>query len=113
MFLIQQITDAARQKQELILADGTKFLLAIEFKPMQLGWFITELTYGDFTLKGMRICTLPNLLQQYRNLLPFGLACFTTDNGEPKLQEDFSSAYAKLYVLSAEEVDEIMDLLNG
>lgn len=110
---IEQITDDTKQKQTLILDDGTQVVLEICFVPMQLGWYITSLTYGDRTIEGFKICTSPNLLHQYKNLLPFGLACYTKDNGEPKLQQDFSSGYAELFLLTAEEVDEYQELLSG
>lgn len=113
MFLVQQITNDAFQKQTLILPSGQTFDITMSFKPMQLGWFITELVYGDFTLTGVRVCTSPNFLYQFRNQIPFGLACFTKDFSEPTLQEDFSSGRAKLYVLSEAEVDRYTELLGG
>lgn len=113
MNIIQQITTDPLQKQTIILADGTSFALTLNFKPMQFGWFITELVYGNFTLQGMRVCVSPNILHQFRNQIPFGIACFTTDSREPSLQADFSSGTAKLYLLSAAEVIQYTEILNG
>lgn len=113
MYLIQHITSLPLQTQTLILDDGTPVLLTIYFRPMQLGWFINELTYGDFTLTGMQIVNNPNLLNQYRNRLPFGLGCFSTGNRDPQLQQDFSSGASKLYILSADEVVAYARFLQG
>lgn len=113
MFLIQQITSEAFQKQTLILPSGESFDLTINFKPMQYGWFITELTYKGFKLNGVRICTSPNFIYQFKNQIPFGLACFTDDFSEPQLKQDFSSGRAKLYVLTQEEVNLYTELLSG
>jgi len=113
MFLIQQVTSNALQKQTLILSDGSAVSLTLYFRPLQQGWFINEISRGDFTLRGVRICNSPNLLRQYKNKIPFGLGCFSVANREPSLQEDFSSANSKLYILSASEVEEFEDYLKN
>lgn len=113
MLLIQQITDDPLQKFNLILPDGSSLGLQIYFVPMQLGWFITELTYGDFVLNGVRITNSPNMLYQFRNQIPFGLACFSSHNREPSQQQDFSSNASLLYILTADEVAEYTRFLQG
>ena len=112
MNLIQQITDDPFQEQTLILPNGNTFLLQMYFMPMQYAWIITELTYMDFTLTGFRITNSPNILQQYRNQLPFGIGCFSTDNREPTQLTDFSSGNSELYVLTAAEVTQYQALLE-
>jgi hypothetical protein len=113
MYLIQQITDDPLQSQTLILPDGTSLGLTINFVPMQYGWFITELSYGSFTLNGLRISNSPNMLHQFKNQIPFGLGCFSTNNREPSQQEDFSSGTSQLYILSAAEVAQYAGLLQS
>jgi hypothetical protein len=113
MFLIQQITTDPAQKQTLILPDGTSLSLTIQFVPMQYGWFITSLVYQSFTLNGLRITNSPNMLHQFRNQIPFGLACFSNNNREPSQQQDFSSGASQLYILSAEEVAQYTELLQS
>lgn len=112
MNIIQQITTAPLQQQTLILPDGTSFTMTLYFIPMQQGWFITELVYGAFILRGLRVTVSPNMLNQFRNQIPFGLACFSVGNREPSLQQDFSSGNATLYVLTAAEVTEYARLLS-
>lgn len=112
MFLIQRITANPLQTQTLTLEDGTSFSITLYLRPIQKGWFINELIYGDFTLKGMRIVNSPNMLNQFRNQIPFGLGCFSTGNREPGLQQDFVSGASKLYVLSAAEVEEFQEYLE-
>lgn len=107
MYLIQQITSDPLQKQTLILADGTSLQLTMYFRPLQYGWFINELEYvnTNFTLQGLRITVSPNMLRQFKNQIPFGLACFPNNvSREPTLQQDFSSGAFSLYILSAAEV---------
>lgn len=113
MYEIKQITDEPRQKRTMFLPDGSPIGMTIYFVSMQQGWFITELTYGDFTLNGLRISNQPNMLFQWRNLLPFGLACFSKADREPSLPQDFSSGASKLYILTQAEVDDYAGLLSA
>jgi len=103
MNLIQSINNAPLQQQTIVLDDGTTFAFTIRFIPEQYAWFITSLIYGDFFLNGMKVVNSPNLLFQFMNLIPFGMACFSTQNREPSLQEDFDTGASKLYVLSDTE----------
>lgn len=104
MFLVQQITADPFQQQQLVLPNGSSFLLQLYFRQLQYGWFIPKLTYGTFQLNGLRITNSPNMLYQFKNQLPFGLACFSTSEREPSQIQDFSSGASQLYVLSAAEV---------
>lgn len=113
MLRINRVTNAALQQQTLTLDDGTSFSFTLYYRPLQRGWFITNLTYGDFILAEMRVVNSPNMLNQWRNKLPFGLSCLTAGNREPTLQEDFQSEAAKLYVLTHAEVDEFAEYLTG
>lgn len=113
MFQIQNLTDDTKQKQTVLLEDGTSFTFTLYFRPLQYGWFIDELTYQDFVLYGLRVCNTPNLLHQYRNQIPFGLACFSSEKREPMLQPDFSSGASNLYVLSADEVEDFQRYLTS
>lgn len=116
MFIIQQVTQDPLQKQTLILPDGTSLTLTIYFVPMQYGWFITSLVYGSFTLTGLRITVSPNMLRQFKNQIPFGLACYANASGlgrEPSQQEDFSSSAFSLYLLDQAEVAQYEEILMG
>ena len=113
MYQIQNLTNNARQKQNLVLPDGTFISIEIYFIEMQQGWFITSLEYGSFVLKGIRISNSPNIIRQFKNQIPFGLACFSNAEREPSLIDDFLSENSKLFVLTEEEVQEYEDYLSG
>lgn len=113
MFQVQNLTNDSRQKQTLVLPDGSQIGLSLYFVPMQLGWFIPTLTYKTFVLNGLRITNSPNMLYQFRNKVPFGLACISAQNREPTLQDDFLSGASKLYVLNAAEVEYYTEYLSG
>lgn len=103
MNLISKITSNPLQTQSLVLDDGSAFALTMYFRSMQYGWFLNNLTYNDFVLNGLRICNSPNMLYQWQNVLPFGLACYSSQNREPSQQDDFLSGASKLYVLTQAE----------
>lgn len=107
---ITSITSAAKQKQTILLADGTFFTIQIEYRPNQYSWWISSLVYGDLEIKSLKITTNLDILFQFRNQIPFGLACFTKDNQEPQFQEDFESGRCELFVLSEENVDELVEV---
>jgi hypothetical protein len=113
MYQIQQITADARQKQRFVLYDGSIVTIEIEFKPMQLGWFITSLQYGEFILDGVRICVSPNMLHQYINQLPFGICVTTINNQEPQNQQDFVSGFCTMYFLDKTETQYYLKVTRG
>lgn len=80
---------------------------------MQYGWFINNLTYGTFVLNGLRITNNPNILYQWSNQIPFGLACLTRQLREPSQQEDFSSGVSKIYLLNEAEVQAYVEFLKN
>src|SRR5690348_7135016 len=113
MYLIQGITDSPYQQQSYILYNGNILQVTMTYLDSQQGWFITNMVYGDFVLNGMRITVNPNMLNQFRNKLPFGLGCFTQLLREPTLQQDFSSQNFKLYILDQTEVDQYNQILSS
>lgn len=113
MYQITQITSDPLQQQTLVLPDGSEIFLSLYYVPQQFGWFITELTRNDFILLNRRVCNSPNMLHQFINQIPFGLACYTAGNREPTQQQDFSTGAAKLYILTAAECREYQLFLAG
>lgn len=110
---VTNISTNALQQQTIILDDGSTFTFTMYFVSMQAGWFITELTYGTtFTLRGLRITNSVNMLNQWRNIIPFGLGCISTANREPSLLQDFSSQASKLYVLTQAECQQYAEILQ-
>jgi len=112
MQIINQVSSETRQKQTVPLADGTTFEISIYFVPMQYGWYIQKLTYLDFTVESLRITNSPNMLHQFRNLIPFGIACLSKEEREPTQQLDFESGNSTLYLLSQQETKDYEDYLS-
>ena len=113
MLRITNMTSDPAQKRTLILPDGSNVILSMRFVPLQQNWIVTELTRNDFTISGLRIVNSPNMLNQFRNIIPFGFACFSTANREPQLQEDFFSSASILYLLTQAECVQFAEYLAG
>lgn len=107
------ITAQPNQASFIVLEDGSRAQLTLFYRPQQLGWFFNLSWPGNaalpvpFTVNGMRLVSSPNILRQYRKLIPFGLMMFTIDQGEPMGQTCFVDGTADLIVLTAAEVLEI------
>jgi hypothetical protein len=112
MYLIKGITSDPKQIQDLILPNGKTATLRLEYKPMQLGWFMS-LTYGDFSVTNIRVVSGLNFLRQFKNLIPFGMACFNNDGHDPLLIQDFLSGRSELFIIDASEVVKVEDYLGG
>lgn len=112
MLKIGGITDDPKQKHTILLPDGKKVVINLAFKPQQTGWFV-KITYLDFVVYNLRVVTSPNMLHQFKNIIPFGLGCFVDGDQEPLFMNDFLSGRARLYILTQAETNQFEDVLNG
>jgi hypothetical protein len=112
MLLILGLTEAPLQKTAQVLPDGSIATFTFYYMPMQQNWFIRELEYEGRIIRNIRITTYPNVLDQWRNILPFGLACVTVDNRNPSFQEDFATGASKLYILDESDVDAYVGIVS-
>lgn len=103
MRLIDRLTDAAYQQSILTGNPGQNITLTVRFLPSQQLW-MADIVYNDFALYGIGLVNAYNLLRGYRNNIPFGLLLATDDGQDPYVLNAFSSGYAKLYLLDADEV---------
>ena len=114
MYQITGITDNATQNLSMVLPDGSTITMTMYYILQQSGWFFTNLQYSSgWNLQGVRITNNPNILYQWRNLVPFGLACFSTNDIEPTQITSFISGASNLYVLTAAEVAGYTAYING
>lgn len=106
MRTITEINNDSKQQLTFVTEDDYSFDFYIEFKPTQNGWFF-DIEYGDFISYGNRLCNSPNILRQFKNILPFGIACTVNDGGEPYFIDDFASERVQIHLLTASEVLEM------
>lgn len=106
MTKIQGISDYPNQVFSLTLPDSSTMRLTLQYKPLQQGWFCSVL-YGDFQVNNLRVTCNYNILEQFSNLIPFGLACLTNQNQEPFFAEDFLAGNAALCILDQTDLDNL------
>lgn len=107
MLLIEGITQEARQRH-LLPVEGydEKLDLLLMWRPTQDGWFV-DLSWGTWSVAGIRLCHLPNILTAWANTMPFGMMVQCSNKQDPFLISSFSDGTAKLYMLNAAEVAEL------
>lgn len=113
MFQIQNITSYAHQGKSLVLPDGTRVEIDIQFFPLRKCWVIKRLAYQDFILQSYKLVAGTNLLRQFKNIIPFGLAVFSPEGRDPQFEQDFSEGTHKVFILTQEEVELYEDKLSG
>tara|TARA_R110000744_G_scaffold185884_1_gene305272 strand:- start:11296 stop:11634 length:339 start_codon:yes stop_codon:yes gene_type:complete len=112
MKLIDRITDNAFQNMTLTGNAGQSIKLSMRYMPSQQGWFM-DVSYEGFRLYGVRVVASPNMLRAYRNKIPFGLLCTTKEGVDPYRINDFEAGYAKMYLMTADDVMEIEAAVYG
>ena len=103
MKLLDAINTEPRQRIRHTLPDGSLLILSLRYGPAVRMWFL-DVEWKEFSMKGIRLCLSLNLLQQYSNLIPFGIGLNAPQGVEPRLASDFSSGRVKLFVLNKREV---------
>ena len=109
MQILDTISNDAKQKHTILLEkDNSSIVINLVYKPTQLGWFMdVEYETKDFYIYGLRVTTNLNILNQWRNVIPFGIICYCEDAQEPLSVEDFLVGRAHLAVLDEDEVKEL------
>ncbi len=112
MNLITGLTDDPAQNATVTLPDGSTAILSLNYSPQQLGWFFgVQYPTNGFNVTGQRLCTFPNVLQQFQNAIPFGVACITVDGSEPTGEETFVDGTTDLYLLNSNDVAYVNDVV--
>lgn len=104
MTTLSGITNSPSHSASFVVqATSETVYITLSWSPTQSAWYLS-FTYGSLVVNGLRISTGVNLLRQWRNLLPFGIAIVTLDGYDPKTLNAFSSGGASIYVLTSSEV---------
>ena len=105
MLTLEGITSEASQKFFVVIDEGT-INFELTYKPAIKFWYL-DISFKDFSFKGIKLVSSPNILCRYDNLLPFGLniSCIGVD---PNNITDFSDKRCVINVLDKDEVDSII-----
>lgn len=106
MDIITTITQYPNQQFTLVLENNETALMRLYYNSRMESWYF-DLTYNDLTINGVKVVLHPNILRQFRNIIPFGLSILSESFVEPFEIECFSSARVEIGILNKEEVEEI------
>lgn len=109
---ITNLTNFANQEIILQLPDGTTATMGLIYHGATERW-IMNLTYGTQEYNGIGICTYPNILRQWKDILPFGLMFATADQTDPFDINDFTTGRVSVFLLTQEDVALIEDTVIG
>lgn len=111
MIEITGITPDYKQKLLITITNFGYAQLILSYKPNQYAWFF-DLTWQDFTTTNQQLTMAPNILRQYRKILPFGIMCINSSNIDPIILESFNTD-TKLYLMDSAEVIQLEADLYG
>ena len=112
---IDNLTDDADQVTNLTLEDGTVAILELHYRGATQRWTydVTHPSFPAGAVKGQMLCAYPNILRQFKNVVPFGISCVSTDGLDPISAEDFVDGRVSLYLLDAADVEAVERSLFG
>ena len=105
MYQILSLTDAPKQQFNALISGYDSATIYLEYKPQQYGWFMT-VTWGTFVLSNERVSASPNLLRQFKDILPFGLMITGDESLDPSAIDSWVEKN-QMYFLDAADVVEI------
>ena len=103
---ITNLTNFADQVTQLQLEDGTVATMELIYQGTTERW-VMNISYGTEVINGIGLCTLPNVLRQWKNILPFGISCVTADQTDPFDINDFANGRVLIFLLNEVDVAEI------
>lgn len=103
MFYINKIINAASQQLTLTGIPNVQIGMTLQYMPRIQQWNM-GITYGDTIINGILVKCSVNILRQWKNNLPFGIACIRADGLDPYALDDFQDQLANLYLLNSDEV---------
>lgn len=109
MQLLDNLTDAADQFMIFPLLDGSLVQLEFFYRSGIERWSVDIIhpTIPGGAIHGFTICQGPNILRQWRNLIPFGMCVISGDGLDPTQSTDFLNGVCQIFMLDAIEVAQV------
>lgn len=106
MVLIDNLNDAADQLTALQMSDGSVGTLELLYQATISRWIFNFVhpTFPNGALNGQMLCVHPNILRQWKKIIPFGLAVVSSTGNDPVNVTDFADGSIRLYLLEAADV---------
>lgn len=103
MLLINSLTTDPLQQFTLTGIPGVEIDILLRFMPRIEIWN-ADITYGTFNVQGVPLLCSPNILRQWRNIIPFGIAITSIFKLDPYSVNDFAAGVANFFLLNSDDV---------
>lgn len=103
---VTNITSSVKQQMQLLLENNETADFFLHYNARMQAWYF-DFTYNEISAKNLKVCLHPNILRQFRRLIPFGITFGASNSVEPFQVTSFSSGACNMYILNKEEVEEI------
>lgn len=103
MKFVNSITSDYRQNMDIALENGEQFNLNLYFSHRNLSWFC-DINYKNKIINGIKITTNINILNKWKNILPFGILIDSDYDLDPYSIDDFTNGFIMLYILNDAEI---------
>lgn len=100
---LNNLTDAADQYMTITLEDASVLQLEIIYRPGIQRW-TANINHPLLVMNGYNLALGPNILRQWRNTIPFGIAVTSLNGLDPMNQEDFADGNCQISILDSGEV---------
>lgn len=103
MIQITTLDDSYKQILSFLIDGYDAIAITLEFKPLQYSWFIS-LTWGVFSLNNEIVVVSPNMLRQFKDIIPFGIAISGPDAIDPFAKDSWLNGW-NFYILDETDMD--------
>lgn len=103
---ITTLTNAPKQIHSLVLENNETADFYLEYCGRMESWYFS-ISYNDTVQNCIKVVLTPNALRHLRRIIPFGIAFISDSQVEPFRLDDFSAGRVEMYVLNADEVEQI------
>lgn len=104
---ITSITSYPNQRMTLKLENNQGNIdFHLYYKPRIEAWFF-DIEYNGNSINGLKVCLHPNILRQYRKIIPFGISFISSSKVEPFQLSAFSEKKVRLFLLNKDDVQNI------
>jgi hypothetical protein len=115
MVLIDNLNDSANQSTALQMPDGSAGTLNLVYRGSIQRWTFDFIhaAFPNGAIRGQMLCVHPNILRNFKNIIPFGLTIVSANGNDPVSVEDFATGNISIYLLSAADVAAVENTFYG
>ncbi len=104
------LNDIAKQNFKVSIANYDFVDVTLEFSRSQYSWYMS-IKWGDaFEVNNDRVACSPNLLRQYRDIIPFGFLIRGPDSIDPFAIDAWMNGWG-IYILDETDLIDVESLL--